>query len=365
MSNTIGNTIRLTLFGESHGPCVGGVIDGLPAGLPVDTEYIMKEMAKRRSASAISTPRREADVPEFLSGVIDGHTEGTPVAFLIRNGSKNSSAYDHLKGIARPGHADYTAEMKYHGFQDANGGGHFSGRLTAAVVAGGAIVRQALEAKGILIGSHISELAGIEDEAIDWSCTEDVLRSLNDKEFAAVSDTAGRAMIKRIMQARAENDSVGGILETVVTGLEAGIGEPVFGSIESELSRALFGVGGVKGIEFGCGFGFARMTGSEANDPFAVSEGKIVTLTNNNGGINGGISNGMPVVFRTAVKPTPSVSLKQQTVNFETMEEVEIEIGGRHDPAIIHRARVVIESLTALVIADLICQRYGYEWLAQ
>lgn len=362
MKNIIGNTITLTVFGESHGPFIGGVLDGLPAGLSVDMEYIMKEMDKRKSVSALSTPRKEADTPQFISGVRNGYTEGTPVAFIIANGNTDSSAYDNLRNIARPGHADYTAQMKYGGYQDARGGGHFSGRLTAVIVAAGAIVRQALEAKGILIGTHISDLNGITDVPFSDDLAKDIT-ALNDASFAVISDESAALMQERILKARSDQDSVGGILETAVTGLEPGIGEPLFGSIESELAKAIFSVGGVKGIEFGKGFGFAHMTGSEANDPFRMDGDKIITVTNNNGGINGGISNGMPVIFRTAVKPTPSIAKSQQTVDFGKMEDTQIEISGRHDPAIIHRARAVIDSLTALVIADLICQRYGYMWL--
>ena len=363
MSNILGNSLTLTIFGESHGPCIGGVIDGLPAGLAVDTDYIARELSHRRSISSISTPRTEDDTPEFLSGIRDGHTEGTPVAFIIRNRTQRSSDYDRIRGIARPGHADYTAQMKYDGYQDASGGGHFSGRLTAVIVTAGAIVRKALEDRGILIGSHISELGGIRDRDIDWNDPEAELASLNDKMLAVLSDDAASQMIERIEAARDDRDSVGGILETVILGLEPGIGEPIFGSIESEISRAVFSVGAVKGVEFGSGFAMAGMRGSEANDGFRIRGGRIVTETNHNGGINGGISNGMPVVFRTVIKPTPSISKPQHTVNFLSMEETDIEIGGRHDPAVVHRARSVIDDLTAFVTADLICQRYGYGWL--
>ena len=425
MKNILGNVITLTVFGESHGPYIGGVIDGLPAGLKVDMEYIMKELDKRKSVSALSTPRREADIPEFISGVRPAAedaeaaralpqyvTEGSPVAFLIRNGNTRSGDYDKLRGIALPGHADYTAEMKYDGHQDARGGGHFSGRLTAVMVAAGAILKQALEAKGIVIGSHIADLNGITDRsfvtfasvhtdapadttsacrnassdtptdtassntptdaptdansgtiAMAGGTLADDLAKVNKMSFAVLDDVAGEAMQNRILAAREDRDSVGGILETAVTGLEPGIGEPLFSSIESELAKAVFSVGGVKGIEFGAGFGLAHMTGSEANDPFRIEDGKVVTTTNNNGGINGGISNGMPIIFRTVIKPTPSIGKVQDTVDFRTMENVRLEIGGRHDPAIIHRARVVIDSLTAFVLADLLCQRHGSDWL--
>lgn len=363
MKNILGNVITLTLFGESHGPCIGGVLDGLPPGLSVDEEYIMKEMSKRRSIAQISTPRIEADVPEFLSGVKDGMTEGTPLAFIIRNNNVDSSSYESIRNISRPGHADYTAQAKYLGFQDPAGGGHFSGRLTAVIVAAGAIVRKALEEKGILIGTHICELAGVSDRPFDENDICSDIRVLNEKPFAVLDADAAESMQKQVLEARAAKDSVGGILETAVIGIEPGIGEPVFSSIESELSRAVFSIGAVKGIEFGRGFELARMRGSEANDQFRITDGRVTTETNNNGGINGGISNGMPVLFRSAVKPTPSIGIRQKTVDFVRMENTETETGGRHDPAVVHRARAVVDAVTALVIADLICQRYGYMWL--
>ncbi len=360
MKNVFGNVITLTMFGESHGECVGGVLDGLPAGLRVDTGRILKEMGKRRSISSISTPRREDDIPEFLSGVRNGYAEGTPVAFTIANRNAHSSDYDSLRSVARPGHADYSAQMKYGGYQDARGGGHFSGRLTAVLVAAGAILMPALESKGILIGSHIKELGGISDAELSMDDLPEELARLNDLDFAVIDDSAGEKMIECVKAAGADSDSVGGILETAVYGLEAGLGEPAFGSVEAELARAMFSIGAVKGIEFGSGFELARMRGSEANDPFRTEGGKVYTLTNHNGGINGGITNGMPVIFRTVIKPTPSIARLQQTIDFEKMENTEICIHGRHDPAIVHRARAAVDAMTALVIADLICQRYGY-----
>ena len=364
MNNTLGKIISLTVFGESHGPCIGGVIDGLPAGLEVDAEYIGRELERRRSLPAISTPRREADVPEFLSGVRDGRTEGTPVAFTIANANVKSSDYDELASVARPGHADYSAELKYGGFQDARGGGHFSGRLTAVIVAAGAIVKNALEDKGIVIASHISELASVRDEAMDPSAAKEIAEGLRKKQIACISDAAADEMIEKIKEASGGGDSVGGIIETVVCGIPAGTGEPMFASTESELARALFSIGGVKGVEFGAGFETARMRGSEANDAFRIKDGRVVTATNNNGGINGGITNGMPVVFRTAVKPTPSIGKEQESVDFRKMENVSLCIKGRHDPAIVHRAVAVVDAMTALVIADLLCMRYGNLWLA-
>lgn len=363
MSNTLGQAIKLTVFGESHGPYIGGVIDGLPPGLKIDEDYISAEMAKRRSVAALSTPRREADVPQFISGVRAGFTEGTPLAFLIANSNTRSSDYDKLRGLARPGHADYTAHIRYDGYEDARGGGHFSGRLTAVIVAAGAILRHALESKGILIGSHIADLAGIKDDPLNSEEPAADIRRLNSMDFAVLDENAAAEMQERILKAREASDSVGGVLETWITGLDAGIGEPLFDSFESELSKAVFSIGGVKGIEFGSGFEMAHMLGSEANDEFAMKDGRVITLTNHNGGINGGITNGMPVVFRTVIKPTPSIAKAQRTVNYINAEEARIEITGRHDPAIIHRARAVVDAAAALVTADLICRQHGSRWL--
>lgn len=363
MKNTFGSNITYTIFGESHGSHIGIVVDGLPAGLKVDEAYIESEMNKRKAVSSISTPRREADVPEFISGVRNGYTEGTPVAIIIRNTNTRSSDYSKTSELARPGHADYTAEMKYLGFQDVAGGGHFSGRLTAPIVAAGAIIRKALEEKGIVIGTHIANLHGIKDDELDQERLTEQLEELNQKSFAVINEEVGKQMISEIEAARDRQDSVGGVLETFVTGMPAGIGEPTFDSIESVIAHAMFSIGAVKGIEFGKGFGFADLYGSEANDAFRMKDGKVVTSTNNNGGINGGISNGMPIVFRTVIKPTPSISQAQDTVNYKTMENEKLEITGRHDPAIIHRARAVVDAMTAIAIAEELTQRYGYMWL--
>ncbi len=365
MNNTIGNLITLTVFGESHGPAIGGVLDGLPPGLAVDEAYIASQMDLRRAVGKISTGRHEADVPEFLSGVKNGRTEGTPLAFMIRNSDVKRSDYDMLAETARPSHADYTGHVKYSGFQDASGGGHFSGRLTAVITAAGAILRQALEQKGILIGTHIRSLHGIEDDPFLQNELVQQIRALNAKDFAVLNEETGKQMIAEIEHAASLHDSLGGILETAVSGLPAGIGEPMFDSLESRLSHALFSIPAVKGVAFGSGWELAQMYGSEANDAFGIEDGQVITLTNHNGGINGGISNGMPVLFRTVIKPTPSIARSQKTVNFRTMEETEITIKGRHDPAIVHRARVVQDTMTALVLADLLAQHFGLMWLKE
>lgn len=363
MSNCFGKHITVTLFGESHGPAIGAVLDGLPGGIHLDTSYIEQCMNHRSAVGTISTGRKEPDIPQFLSGVKDGVTEGTPIAILIANTNVHGADYAPIHDLARPGHADYTAEMKYHGFQDCSGGGHFSGRLTAPLTAAGAILKQVLETKNIYIGSHIASLHGIQDDGWNQAALKEEIQSLNQKQFAVLNEETGARMMQEIETARKACDSVGGILETAVVGLEAGIGEPEFDSIESSLAKMLFSIPAVKGVEFGEGFGFADLYGSQANDSFQIKDGTVVTKTNHNGGINGGISNGMPILYRTVIKPTPSIAQKQDTVNFKTMENTEIEITGRHDPAIIHRARAVVDAMSALVLADLLVEVHGREWL--
>jgi len=362
MSSSFGKAIKITLFGESHGAGIGAVMEGLPPGLKVDEEFILSEMDKRRAAGKVSTARHESDIPQFLSGVKNGFTEGTPLALLIKNENVKSCDYSNISHVARPSHADYSAQAKYLGYQDASGGGHFSGRLTAPIVAAGAILRMALSDKGISIGTHIQKLRGICDSPFPEDL-EAAIASLNEKRFPVLSEEAGSQMRREIEAAAADEDSVGGVLETAVTGLQPGIGEPWFDSIESELAHALFSIPAVKGVEFGAGFAASDMLGSQANDPFAVRDGRIVTLTNNSGGINGGISNGMPVIFRTAVKPTPSIGKEQQSADFIEMKDAVLSIKGRHDPAIVHRARAVVDAMTAIVLSDLLARRWGYMWL--
>lgn len=363
MKNTFGNEVTVTLFGESHGRAIGCVIDGLPSGFRIDEEQLKQDMDKRRAVGAISTGRHEADEVQFLSGVKDGVTEGTPLAILIANTNVRSKDYSSLENLARPGHADYTAEMRYHGFQDTRGGGHFSGRLTAPIVAAGSILRQMLAGHGILIATHIASLHGIEDDSFSEGSLKEQMELLNGRAFAVLNEATGEKMQQEIRKAAESLDSVGGILETVVLGMEAGIGEPEFCSAESDLSAAMFSIPAVKGVEFGEGFRFAELYGSQANDAFEIREGKVVTKTNHNGGINGGITNGMPIRFRTVIKPTPSIARKQETVNFRTMENTEIEVHGRHDPAIIHRARAVVDAMTAITLADMLASAHGRQWL--
>ena len=361
MKNTFGNSIALTLFGESHGEAIGAVLDGLAPGIRIDNEYIAKRLSLRRPSGKISTARVEADEYKIVSGVFNGYTTGTPLTVIIPNTNTQSKAY--TPEIPRPGHADYTAECKYHGFQDYRGGGHFSGRLTAPIVAAGAILSLALMQKGIYIGTHIASLHSERDRGFGDDILSDI-NALSEMNFPVLdSDAAGR-MREIAEEAAADGDSVGGILETAVVGCPAGVGEPWFDTVEGMLSHALFSIPAVKGVEFGEGFGLASLKGSEANDQFRYVDGRIVTETNRNGGINGGITNGMPITFRCAVKPTPSIYKPQNSVDLKTEENVTLEIKGRHDPAIIHRARIVVDSITAFVIADMLATRYGTDWLA-
>ena len=362
MSSIFGNNIKISLFGESHGSVIGVTIDGLKAGIKLDISYIEKEIQKRKSIASISTPRVEKDEIEIVSGFFNGYTTGTPLTVIVRN--ENTKSKDYQPELLRPSHADYSAYLKYNGFQDYRGGGHFSGRITLGIVIAGAICKQILENKGVLIGSHLKQIYNIKD--VNFSSDEDSLKDeilkMNDTDMAVLTESVKDDIIKCIEQAKANQDSVGGIIETAILNLKGGIGEPFFDSIESVLSHLIFSIPAVKGIEFGRGFEFASLYGSEANDQLEYID-YIKTKTNNNGGINGGISNGMPIIIKTVIKPTPSISQKQNTVNIETKENTILEIKGRHDPCIVHRARVVIDSVVAIGILDLCVQRYGYEWM--
>lgn len=338
MKNTIGNSLTVTLFGESHGKAIGAVLDGMPSGIKVDEEYIASQLTRRRPKDALSTPRQEKDEFSILSGVFEGRTTGTPICITIPNADTHSSDYGEMQYKMRPSHADYTANCRYNGFQDYRGGGHFSGRITAALVAAGALIIPALNKKGIYVSTNILSVAG-----------ETVEEKRNEK----------------ILAAKSEGDSVGGVLETSITGVPAGVGEPWFDTVEGMLSHAIFSVPAVKGIEFGLGFNFADKKGSEANDQMYADGDSVKCYTNNNGGVMGGITNGMPIVFRTVIKPTPTISKEQKTVDISTMQNTTISARGRHDPCIVHRASVVVESVAALVIADMLSAKYGTDWLAK
>ena len=363
MKNTIGNNVSVTMFGESHGKAVGVVIDGLAAGISVDEEFIKKQLSLRRPSGLISTPRAEKDEFIIESGVFEGKTTGTPICILIPNLDTKSGDYSDMKSIARPSHADYTAFCKYGGFADYRGGGHFSGRLTAALVAAGGVILPALRKKGIVIGTHIKRCVGINDR--DFLKLSDDIDFLNDTDFAVLDQKAKEEMIDAILTAKNQGDSVGGVLETAVLGMPTGIGEPFFDTVEGMLSKVLFAIPAVKGVEFGAGFDISDMKGSTANDGFYIENGTVKTRTNNSGGINGGITNGMPIIFRCAVRPTPTIGIKQDTVDFKNNTNTVISASGRHDPCIVHRARVVQDSVTALVLCDLLSCRFGTDWLAK
>lgn len=363
MKNTFGNNLTVTLFGESHGEAIGAVIDGITPGIAVNNEFIETLLSRRRPHGKISTPRSEADPFQVLSGVFDGKTTGTPICIIIPNGDTQSKDYEATRFLARPSHADFTANCKYHGFEDYRGGGHFSGRITAALVAVGGILIPALESKGIKIGTHIKQIGSISDR--EFNDIENDISKLNNMDFAVLDDEKSEEMNDEILKAREQGDSIGGILETAVIGLPCGLGEPWFDTVEGMLSHALFSIPAVKGVEFGAGFNFASMYGTKANDSFNISDGAVTTKTNNSGGINGGITNGMPIIFRTAFRPTPTISKPQNTIDMSKGENAVLEATGRHDPCIVHRARVVADSVTAIVLTDMLIGRYGTDWLVK
>lgn len=357
MSSTYGESLKLSIFGQSHGTAIGMTLDGIPAGLKVDTDLLQQFMNRRAPGqNDWSTPRKEEDAPEFLSGLLDGYTCGAPIAAVIRNTNTRSGDYDNLKAAPRPGHADYTAQVKYGGYQDAAGGGHFSGRLTAPLCIAGGLCKQWLESMGIRIGAHLKAVAGVEDRSFDPLKPE--LEAVC-ADFPVIDSEAGTKMRLAVAEARKEGDSVGGIIECAVTGLPVGLGEPMFGGMESRIAQIVYGIPAVKGLEFGAGFEAAAMRGSENNDDFTIAEGKVQTLTNHAGGILGGITSGMPLIFRVAIKPTPSIARQQQTVS--NGSEVPLEIKGRHDPCIAPRAVPVVEAAAAIAIFDaLLSQDTSY-----
>ena len=356
MSGIHGERIKMTIFGESHGAAIGLVIDGLPPGMTLDLAMISQEMKRRAPGqNLMSTPRQEKDEFVIQSGVFEGKTTGTPLCALIANSDTRSGDYSLLKDVMRPGHADYSGKIKYHGFNDYRGGGHFSGRLTAPLVFIGALSKQILELQGIKVGAHIADIYGIKDSLFNpLGESAATLDSLKLKTMAVLADEQGKKMQDLILNVREQSDSVGGSIECMILGLPAGIGSPFFDSVESRLAHALFSVPAVKGLEFGAGFALTAMRGSEANDPLYLEEGVVRTKTNNNGGILGGITNGMPVVFKVGIKPTPSIGSQQTTVNLAKGENTTLQIAGRHDPCIVQRAVPVIEGVAAWIVLDML-----------
>ncbi len=356
MSGQWGKKVKYSIFGESHGRGIGITIDGLPCGIKLDMDFINNEMQRRAPGrDEFSTKRKEGDKVEILSGYFNGYTTGTPLCGVIFNENQNSKDYDKLKNIARPGHADFTGKVKYSGFNDYRGGGHFSGRITAPLVFAGAVAKQILLDKGIQIGSHILSIGSVFDSYFDGvNLKKQILVDVLKKDFPVLDDLKGEEMKNTILKAKEETDSVGGIIEATILNLPCGLGEPFFDSIESTLAQLLFSVPAVKGVEFGMGFEITKIRGSKANDEPYMDNGSVATKTNNNGGINGGISNGMPIVFRVAMKPTPSISKPQNTIDMSTDENSEILVTGRHDPCIVLRALPVIEACAAMSILDFI-----------
>ena len=354
MSNTIGEKIRLTVFGQSHAPSIGAVIEGLPAGMKIDMERVRAFMARRAPGrNSLSTARKEADEPKIIAGLNEwGETCGAPVCMVIENGDQRSKDYSRLRDLPRPGHADYTAAVKFGGANDIRGGGQFSGRLTAPICFAGAVCMQLLEEKGVRIGAHIASIEDVDDERFTIP-TGETLDLLAGRAFPVLDEAAGERMQQRILQAKAEGDSVGGVIEVCALNVPAGLGDPMFDGIENSLARAAFGIPAVRGVEFGTGFAAARMRGSAHNDPFYMKEdGTCATRTNHHGGILGGITSGMPVVMRVAIKPTPSILMEQDTVSLARKQNDRLQIEGRHDPCIVYRAVPCLESIMALVIAD-------------
>lgn len=355
MSSTYGERLKLSIFGQSHGPSVGMTLDGIPAGLPVDFEKLQQFLNRRAPGlNDYSTTRKEEDKPDFLAGIVDGYTCGAPIAAIIANSNTHTADYSNLKDCPRPGHADYTAQMKYEGYQDVAGGGHFSGRLTAPLCIAGGLCKQWLENMGIRIAAHIVAIGGVVDEPgvyLDWAIPDlDLIQT----DFPVLNPEAGVKMKEAIAAAKVDGDSVGGLIECIATGLPAGLGEPMFGGMESKIAQIIYGIPAIKGLNFGSGFAGAYMRGSENNDQFIIENGTVETKKNYAGGILGGITNGMPLVFEVAVKPTPSISKPQKSISLSCMEETELIVKGRHDPCIVPRAVPVVEAAAAIAIYDAV-----------
>ena len=359
MASDFGKKVKITIFGQSHSEAIGVVIDGLPVGEEIDLNAVQKFMERRAPGrNDYSTPRKEADMPHVVSGLFEGRTCGAPICAIIENTNTRSKDYDKLKDLPRPGHADYTAWVKYDGYNDHRGGGHFSGRLTAPLCFAGAVCKQILERKGIHVGAHILSIKGVKDMPFDAvNIDAETLKAVYGKDFPVQDDTKGKEMQMVIAAAKEKGDSVGGIIECAVTGLPVGVGEPMFDGLESVLAQAVFAIPAVKGVEFGAGFGVADLFGSENNDAFEyLTCGAIATKNNCHGGSLGGISSGMPLVFRAAFKPTPSISMEQDTISISRKENDKLAVTGRHDPCIVPRAVPVVEAAAAVAILDLLCR---------
>lgn len=361
MGSVYGNLLKISIFGESHGTGIGVVIDGFPAGIPFDADFVLEEM-KRRAPSSLpgSTTRREPDLPRILSGIKDDITTGAPICAVIENTDTRSKDYSSLADKPRPGHADYTGGLRYNGHQDPRGGGHFSGRLTAPLTFAGALCKLALIRHGIAIGAHILQVGSLRDDPFCMEPSSADLAKLRKKQFPVINETTGTQMLELIDAVRMAQDSIGGVVECIATGLPAGVGSPIFDTVESRLSSILFAIPAVRGVEFGAGFKAAELRGSTGNDPFVYENGVVKTRTNHHGGVLGGITTGMPIILRCAFKPTPSISQQQDTVNLKTEKNDTIEIQGRHDPCIVCRAVPVVESAVAVALLDQLLEANGY-----
>lgn len=358
--STWGKNIKISIFGESHGTAIGVVIDGLVPGVKLDMEQLYLQMSRRAPGlDKTSTPRREADMPLIQSGLLNDTTTGAPLCAIIQNTNTHSADYSNLQKVMRPSHSDYPAMLRYNGFNDVAGGGHFSGRLTAPLVFAGAVCRQVLEQKGIVIGAHAANIGGICDDRFDMAnVSADQLQQLSLRTAPIIDPQAEAKMRELIEQTRAKGDSVGGIVECAAVGLPAGLGNPMFEGVENRISSIIFGIPAVRGIEFGSGFDCASMTGSQHNDSYYYDNGTVRTKTNNHSGILGGITTGMPIVFRVAFKPTPSISIEQQTIDVTQQCDTTLSIKGRHDPCIVLRAIPVVESAAAVALLDLMLDKY-------
>ena len=356
MSSTFGDKIKISVFGESHGNGIGVVIDGLPAGEKIDLELVYAQMARRAPGrDKTATPRKESDIPKILSGMLGNTLTGAPLCAVIENTNTRSTDYGNLLTTPRPGHSDYAAFVKYKGANDIRGGGHFSGRITAPIVFAGAVCRQLLDKKGIKIAAHIQSIGSVYDDKFNpTSISNELMNRLSASSFALINPDIEQGMRDEVETAKAELDSIGGVIECAITGVDAGFGEPMFDGVEGIIAKAVFAIPAVKGVEFGAGFETSKMRGSQNNDPFRMENGKVVTETNNCGGILGGITNGMPIIFRAAIKPTPSIAQKQKTVDLQSRENTELEIKGRHDPCIVPRAVPVIEAAAAIALINII-----------
>ena len=355
MSSDFGKNIHVSIFGESHGAAIGALVDGLPVGEAVDLDLLQAFMERRAPGrNAMSTARREGDRVRILSGLYQGKTSGAPLCLMIENGDTRSRDYEKLKNTPRPAHADYSASVRYGGFADPNGGGHFSGRITAGLCAVGAICLQILARQGVAVGAHLYRCAGVEDGLVDsLTVTAADLAQIAQKPFPVMDDAAGARMQQAILAAREAGDSVGGVIEALALGLPAGLGSPMFGGVENRIASAIFGIPAVRGVEFGAGFGAADLHGSENNDPFVMKDGKIGTSTNHHGGVLGGITTGMPLVVRAAIKPTPSIGREQMTLNRASGAQEPLTVGGRHDPCIAQRAVPCVEAAVGITLLDM------------